>query len=69
MIVYDLLNWLFPFCMIPVAFTVLRHAFNIIKYTMKGNYMPEIDEELMKEEEKKTTNIDEDMMKYFNYKE
>lgn len=69
MTTYDLLIELFPFFMIPIAFAIIRRVLNIIKDLMKGNYMPVMAEELMKEEETKTTNIDEDMEKYFNYKE
>ena len=69
MTIYDLLIELFPFFMIPVAFALLSHAFNIIKDLMRGNYISDMAEELTKEEESKTRNIDEDMMKYFNYKE
>lgn len=69
MTAYDLLIELFPFFMIPVAFAVLSRVLNIVKDLMKGNYISETAEELMKEDETKTANIDEDMKKYFNYKE
>lgn len=69
MTAYDLLIELFPFFMIPVAFAILSRVFHIIINLAKGGYIPEMAEELIKEEEAKTTNIDEDMMKYFNYKE
>ena len=55
--------------MIPVAFAVLRFVYNIVHNLIHGCYIADIAEELKKEEESKTTNIDKDMMKYFNYKE
>lgn len=73
---YDLLIELMPFFIITVAITVLSRIFDIVKHTMRGCYIADMAEELMKENEKlireketKTTNIDEDMKKYFNYKE
>lgn len=72
----DMLKDLMPFFIAPVAIMILTKVFEIAKEIIHGSYMDDMAEELMKENEKlikkeetKTKNIDNDLQKYFNYKE
>lgn len=68
MTITDLLIELIPFFSIPISILAVRAILNIVLTIARPDFEPITGERKMTGE-KETINIDEDLQRYFNYKE